>query len=426
MKEYLKQADKKTILFWLAAGVAVLVLVIVESKPNDFDLFLSASSDFIHGDNMYVILYNQWYHYYYSVLFAILLLPFTVLSFFWAHCLWILLNVFFVVRTFHVLWKQLNPSFNSGSRKTIFTLLVFLWMIRFLRDNFHHGQVTMMILYLTVEGLHFVFNRKPILGAAFISLGINIKLLPIVILPYLIYRKQFTASGFILVFWLFYLFLPSIVIGHHQNIFLMNEWWRLINPSNSEHLIDTAERSFHSLTTLIPTLLMKNVPDKFALPVARNIADLQPEKVIFILNVIRLFFVLLTFYFLRTLPFRKSRSRRHSFWELSYLFLVIPLLFPHQQHYAFYFCLPAVLYLLHYFLVIHDLGDQKKIKMKIGRAIFVLVVVLFNASVLLGVFNAYYDHFKIITYGALLMVLLLIVYKPEDLEIVKGKRISDS
>ena len=67
------------------------------------------------------------------------------------------------------------------------------------------------------------------------------------------------------------------------------------------------------------------------------ITQLSMEMIVFITNGLRLFLAVFTLYFLRTFPFQKSKSNLHRLWEVGYLFLVIPFLFPHQQNYAYFF-----------------------------------------------------------------------------------------
>jgi len=52
------------------------------------------------------------------------------------------------------------------------------------------------------------------------------------------------------------------------------------------------------------------------------------------------------------------------------------------------------------------------IKTKISvYALLILIYLSANLKLLLGVFNEYYEHFKVLTYGALLVIPLLIWVK---------------
>jgi hypothetical protein len=114
-----------------------------------------------------------------------------------------------------------------------------------------------------------------------------------------------------------------------------------------------------------------------------------------------LFFVLLTLWFLRTLPFKAAPGPYHQFREISYLFLIIPLIAPHQQHYAFLFALPA------FACVLSSLLHSRYSYAHWRWIVLALVAVCFNAALWLGAFNAIYNHYKLVTYGALLLAVLL-------------------
>src|SRR5207244_133993 len=123
-------------------------------------------------------------------------------------------------------------------------------------------------------------------GAGLIALGINIKLLPLVLIPYLVYRREYKTVAYSIIIYAGLLFLPVVIIGWERNMFLIKSWYSHLNPMNQKNLLDVDERSFHGLSTLLATLLVEKVPDKFALPVKRNIANLKVEQLNWILNMV--------------------------------------------------------------------------------------------------------------------------------------------
>lgn len=400
--------------YWLIPlMLIVLAWVFTEARQkNDFDIFLLAANDLSEGKNIYAQRYIDGYHYYYSILFALLLSLLKPLPVYAIKAGWLLLNVFFLYRIWIICTSYMDLTRLSKKQYLLLGVLAFLFMMRFVRDNFHVAQMTICMLYLSLEGLRLVHEGKKIAGSALVALAINIKLLPLVLLPYLFYRREIKAGLFIGVFYFVFLVLPSLFIGHKHNIFLLSEWWTLINPSNKEHVIDVSERSFHGLSTLLPTLLMEHVPDPYALPLKRNIADLTVEQVNLVLNAARLLLIAFMLYFLRTLPFQKAGSRIHILWEISYLFMVVPLIFPHQQHYAFFFTFPAIIYLL-YFLMVQQKNERpEKGKLYSCIAAITVIFLVFNSTIILGHFSEYYEHFKILTYAALLLIVPLAVCRP--------------
>lgn len=401
----------------ILGGLLILLIILGEARiRGDFNIFMLAASDLLEGKNIYFQTYYTWYHYYYSVFFALILSPFTFLPLYFVKVFWLLANVFFVIQIWKILRSYLPFDRLSKKAQTVFTILALFFVLKFLRDNFHVAQVTIFILYLTLQGLHLIWKERPFWGALFLAIGIDIKLLPLVFLPYLLYRGEWKAFLFCILFLSALLILPGIFIGFEYNHFLIAERWKLINPTNQEHVLDTIERSFHSLTTFLSVFLIENSGDKFALPIKRNIADISIEQLTIVINIVRLFFVLFTLYFLRSIPFKKNRDPFQQLYEISYICLVIPLIFPHQQHYAFFFIFPASTYVLFfvmrtYFVLDNSAQRISKWKWLVLFSLF-LVFLSVNSHFLVGAFNVYYDHFKTLTFGVLLLLILLACFPP--------------
>jgi hypothetical protein len=391
--------------------VIVLIYILMETRQHqDFDIFLLASKDFLKGGNIFVNHYDNGFSFFYSPLFATILIPFTFLPVYLARIIWLTLNMAAFFRCFKLLKSYFSFDAFSERQKQLFNFVSIIFSAKLILDNFHNGQVTIFMLLFMLEGLRLINSDKAFWGAALIALGINFKFLPLVLLPYLLYTKQLKASVFIIFWYVLFLFLPALVCGYGANNNLLKSWFSVVNPSNKQHLIDTEERTLNGLTTLIPTLLMDKVPDKFALPDKRNILNIDAETVITIINVVRLLLVWLVFYFLRRKPFTLPKTGLHAIWELSYIFLLIPLIFPHQQHYAFFMMMPASMY------VVYNVFVLKVVKHRIDwkvLTVLILIYLLTNAHLLLGEFRKYYDHYKIITYGGLLMIVLLVYLKPD-------------
>jgi hypothetical protein len=394
----------------LLIGVAYVLL---ETRQHqDFDIFLLASKDFLRGENIFVHHYEDGFRFFYSPLFAAILIPFTFLPVYLARIIWLTLNVFALFRVFKLIKNYLDFSVFSDKQKMLFNFISVVFSAKLILDNFHNGQVTIFMVLFMFEGLRLINADKALWGAALIALGINFKFLPLVLLPYLFYNKQLKACLFIVFWYAVFLFLPAVICGFEFNNTLLADWTGAINPSNKEHLIDTDETTLNGLTTLIPTLLMDVVPDPHALALRRNFLNLDVTTVITIINIIRLLLVCFVFYFLRRKLFTTPKTKLQELWELSYLFLLIPLIFPHQQHYAFLMMLPASVYVI-YWVFISKINTHKI--SAVILSVLILIYLLTNAHLLLGEFRKYYDHFKIITYGGLLMIGLLTFLNPDKL-----------
>jgi hypothetical protein len=300
----------------------------------------------------------------------------------------------------------------------LFGFVFFLFSLRLLRDNIHLGQMTILILFLMLKGMDLLIKNRVVMGSALLSWGIVVKILPVVVIPYLVYRKKFKAAVAVVVFALSFLILPYLYMEKETYSNLLQSRWELLNPSNVEHVLDTSERSFHSLTTLVATLFHEKCEDTHVLKIRRHVADFDAQTVNWISLIVRLFFVSTFLWVLRSKPFVPALSKSHEFAEWAYLSMLVPLIFPHQQHYAFLLALPGIaLLLLPYFS-----GDQE-FSWKKGRTwLMVFIFLSFNIGFLLGTYSAFYNHFKLLTYGGIVALFMLLLKKES---VGEGKPVVD-
>lgn len=400
------------VLVWIAAAAGALLWIHAEAQTeNDFDIFLAAARDLGQEENIYTTLYRGKYHYYYSVLFAWMLQPLALLAPYWAKAVWLALNLGFLLRSARLCAAALPVHKMSGAAKALFTALAVFASLRMLRDNFHSGQLTLCLLWLSLEGLALIHRGAKLRGATLIALAINIKLLPLVLIPYLLYRREVRAAVAVVVIYTALLWLPALLVGTDYNAFLLRHWWALVNPSDARHIIDVSERGLHGLSTLLPTLFIPGVQEEGMLPLRRHLVALEAKHVAAALMAARLSLAGFTVYFLRTWPFRPAPSSLHRCWEVAYILLVVPLIFPHQQHYAFLLALPAVLYLLAYFI----LSRHTRRTWMVEKVLTALAVIGMNAAFLLGPYSDYYDHFKVLTWATLLLIVPLARCRPDFL-----------
>lgn len=392
-----------------------LALVIVESQGrNDWDIFLSAANDLFDQENIYSNLYYGSYHYYYSVLFASALKLFAWLPVQLSKAFWLMLNMVLLYRIGQLVYCYLGQYLNGNKLRYVFGLLLLVASFRFVRGNLHLGQLTIVMLCFSLEGMYRIQKGQWFAGALFISIAINIKLLPLVLLPYLLYKAQWKAFASVIILLVVFALLPAIWLGWQQNAFLLQEWWLLVNPTKMAHIKDIEEPSFHNLGALLSTLLTDYVNAEQGLQTRHNIANLSQAQLFWVVQFARLFFVLLTLYFLNALPFRPMQSKSQTWWEVSYIMLIVPLIFPHQQHYAFLMTLPALAYMLSFFL--NQIGSSRNARNPFMLGVFVLIVVTYNFTLFVPSISAWFNHYKVITYSTFLLVMLLAMARPKDLQ----------
>jgi hypothetical protein len=396
----------------------VLTFLILTALGNgDFKVYLEASKLIAAGKNPYhlwiFISEGNYAFYFNSPLWAIILIPFSYLPSFITNLIWLSANAFFLYRIWILLIKYIDFKSLSKKQANWLLLLSFILSARFILYNFEMIQMTIFLLYGALESIFLFRCKKFLIGGALLALIINIKILPIVLIPYLIYRRQWLASWSTLVFSILFILLPGMILGWSANLFLLSEWWAVINPINSEHLLE-ADLGLHSLTALLPSLLTQT---NGVLPYSRNIFNFDFKTTVCILNIVRTGLIIFTLYFLKWPPFRPTKSLFNEIYELSYIFLLVPLIFPHQQKYAFLFAIPAIVYIC-YFVVVNFNSATRKTNNSKYYGIIILLTVSFTLMTLstdgiIGrTLNLITQHYKTITYGAIILIIILITCPP--------------
>ncbi|SFF18891.1 glycosyltransferase 87 family protein [Thermoflexibacter ruber] len=415
--DFTKLLPKHTFLFLATVCVALCFIYAKADNKNDFDVFLDAAVRLQRLENIYQppFIYNL--QYFYSPLFALLLIPFSYFSFKTIGVIWLLLNTFLLLRTWNIFEYYLDKTKLSPKGHLVLIILSFAVVSRFIFFNYERVQMTIFLLWAMMESSYQIFQGRKLAGALLLAFAINIKVLPLVMIPYLVYRAEFKASIYTFSALLTYLFVPALILGWEYNLFLLKEWWAIINPTQPTHIIED-DLGAYGLVPALSTLLIETEP-LFA--IKRNLFSLEYEQVYWIINAFRIVLILLTLYFLRTLPFKKASSRLHLFYELSYICLIIPLIFPHQRRYSFYFIFPAVTYLIYFLLVNYDkyfprLRQYSKfIGLIITFVISTTFLIFIRRRVLGSETITLMIYFHIITWATLLLIPALLFANPNSL-----------
>jgi hypothetical protein len=403
-------------------GVMVAGFLVVQALGDgDFKVFLEAARLVAAGKNPYHVWIflseGNYALYFYSPLWAMILIPFSYLPNFIPNFIWLTANTWFLYRIWILLTKYIDLQ--NLSKRQVSWLLFFTITLnaRFILYNFGMIQMTVFILWGALESLGLFKHRRFIAGGLLLALIINIKILPVVLIPYLLYRRELKGALSTMIFSVFFLLLPGLILGWTTNLFMLSEWWKVIDPGNAEHLLES-DLGVHSLTALIPSLLTKT---KGALPYPRNILNLDLATTTFITNSARLALILFALWFLRWPPFKRVKSGFREIYELSYIFLLIPLIFPHQQKYAFFLACPALFYVSYFIVCGFQPGTrilhQKEYYAAIALLALSFVLMTLTTDSIIGRnLNQVTQHYKTITYGAIMLIFILLLCSPARVE----------
>lgn len=400
----------------LITAVLLLPYFIIKAfKGGDFVVYLAAAEQLRQGKDCY----NVWLHYQgsewasmygYSPFFATLLIPFSYLPAYIPQLLFLVADVFIIFRMLRLLEEWLEIPL-LPERKWWYALLL-LFTVRFILHNFEMVQLNILILWLSMEGLHQIFFRKQIaVGALLLALGINFKILPLLFLPYLLWRAQYKAFVLVLVFGLLLICLPGLYYGFDFNVQLHKEWFAIINPMNSEYNAAQNQSGcrIHGIAALVASYFSENKNGDFQILITK----LDDKTQLIIINIIRLFLATLTIFFLRTWPFKSAENAKHMATEIAYIFLVTPLLFPQQNKWA-YICIAPAFAVIFYAII----ARKKLSYYNIALLVCVFILTTLTTDGIIGRnLNYYTECLKLVTIGALFIIPLVYVNRAENADI---------
>jgi len=403
--------------------VAIGLLYFARNSANlghDFQVFVYAGGKLVNGLDIYKPPFIQNLQYYNSPLFALLLSPFANFPIIIPQILWIFLSYFLLFKIWTLSIEYFEPTKQNylpsltTDQKWIWLSLTLLLSIRFIVFDLGFVQLTTFLLWCTLQSFKLFKEKKDLKGAALLALAINIKLLPIPFVLYLVYRRNFKAVLFLCIFFIIYLFLPALYLGWNRNLQLTQEWFSVINPANKEWNIE-AEDGPSSLVALVPVYLTHTVG---VLSFKRNFTDLNFHSVNLILNIVRGFFIVLTLAFLNSRPFTTVNDKIRQYWEMCYIFLIIPLIYPHQQVYAYVYMMPVFIY-LSWYLISYWVNIRYKVNV-VGW--LVLGIIAFNFTPLVNkslLTKNYYEillYLRILPIAAITLIPILWICRPQNIK----------
>ena len=398
----IKSGLKRVDFYYVLIFIYVLWLFSLKNRQtggmDDFDVFFHSGERLLNGENIYGPPHYYNLKYFYSVLFAGIMGSIQALGINTVKWIWFVINTALFVRVFILLRIHVFKTEKSSVLIFFFLLLLFGKIVLV---NYTFNQISVLILWTMFEAYHLLKKEHWVWAILILCLGINIKIMPIVLAPYIIVmgKKPFQIIGLGLAALLFFLYIPALFIGFETNQFLIGEWLKTLNPVSDIHVMQTYEYGFTDLSSMVTKFLSA---EPVYLEPQVNIADLSKPSLFLITNAIRAALLGSVVY----LAFKA----KHAVYGVDKGFVIaagfmalIPLCFPHQREYSFMFSMPmfAVLMLM--------LAKLKSVSHYILFMVFIaltgnLVWVDFAGQTAVYVFKIY----RLITMGMLAIFLMYI------------------
>ena len=308
------------------------------------------------------------------------------------------------------------------------------------------GQLTILILWLTIEGVIQVSHNHLLKGSIALALGINFKIIPLLALGYLGLRGHFKAIVYVIIGIIISLLLPGFFLGASQNMQLHREWHHAVSPTGERFAFEDND-GCQSLNALLPAYLYdftkayrKIPPYEREVHYPRMIIALPDDILVLIINLLRILCIGL--FVIAVLPtswlkgpvsgiFRRfvlcvqkdfqfpsgqdEIDKPHLLWHLAFLCLVTLLVFPHQMKYSMLYFVPVGAWVFYYLLRRQKTGMVQKIAGTLA-VLLMCVLVLLGRDIVGNYIVSVMDYYHFISFNNLIFLWILWVLHPGHLE----------
>src|SRR5215813_3492478 len=329
-------------LLFLFCCVVLTAFVLVpeiwgHGKTKDYPLWYWAGQQVLHGGKLYRTDGTP-FDFIYPPLPAVLL---AIPAWFGKVALYLSLCVMNVIAWWVTL---LLVNAMTGSGRTpgmwLFALPGFV-TITFVFDMFDLGQPNLVLLALMLYGFWSMQRQKPWMGGCMFALATAIKVFPVAVLPYLVWRRQWTALASMLIFLGVFLFIvPAPVLGFDKNVEDLKTWYRGMVASSSEKGFGQRDeqnwswvnQSIIAMTHRLTRPINYNQDDP-ARPVrTMNVVDISFKAANWVVVAISLAVGL---GYLAVMPPASRRTERSDAEELAILFCLMTVASPLARQYYF-------------------------------------------------------------------------------------------
>jgi len=236
--------------------------------------------------------------------------------------------------------------------------------IGFVFDMFDLGQPNLVLLALMMYGFWSLQQQRPWMAGSMFALATAIKVFPVAVFPYLVWRRQWTALASLAVFLVVFLFVvPAPVRGFQHNIAELKTWYQGMVGTSSEK--GFGQRDEQNWSWVNQSIIA--VTHRLTRPVNYNQDD--PTKPVRTMNVVDLSFkqanlvvlavsLLLGLGFLKVMPRASRRTARSDAEEIGILFCLMTVASPLARQYYFMWLFYPVTILMH--RAVYDIRPKAK------------------------------------------------------------------
>jgi Glycosyltransferase family 87 len=319
-------------------------------KTKDYPLWFWAGQQVLNGGDLYPADPNAHFDFIYPPLSAILL---AVPSYFGKIPLYLCLSVLNAVAWW--MTAQLSNGMTGSGRvpDPWLAALPAIVTISFVFDMFDLGQPNLILLAMMLLGFWLLQHGRPWASGGLFALATAIKVFPVAVLPYLLWRRQWVSAASMVVFLGILLFVvPAPVRGFQHNVSELKTWYQGMVGSSSEQGFGQrgeqnwswVNQSIIAMTHRLTRPVNYNQDNPAKPPAYMNPVDLDFKTANWLVIAISLAIGL---GFIAVMPARSRRTRRSDAEELGILFCLMTVASPLARQYYFMWLFFPVTVLMH-------------------------------------------------------------------------------
>nr|WP_244646314.1 glycosyltransferase family 87 protein [Bradyrhizobium campsiandrae] len=307
-------------------------------KTKDYALWYWAGQQVLHGGPLYPSDLRQQFEFIYPPLPAILL---AIPSWFGKVPLYLVLSLLNGVAWWYT--GILSNAMTGSDRKPgpwLEALPAFA-TVTFVFDMFDLGQPNLVLLAMMLYGFWCLQHRRPWFAGFMFALATAIKVFPVAVLPYLVWRRQWAAVLSMIAFIGILLYVvPAPIRGFERNAAELNTWYQGMVASSSEKGFGQRDeqnwswvnQSLIAVTHRLVRPINYNLEDPSKPPRTMNVIDVDYSTAN---RIVLLISVLLGLGFVAVMPSARKRTARSDAEELGILFCLMTVASPLARQYYF-------------------------------------------------------------------------------------------
>jgi Glycosyltransferase family 87 len=319
-------------------------------KTKDYPLWFWAGQQVLQGGSLYPSDPNGYFDFLYPPLSAILL---AIPSYFGKIPLYVCLSI--LNATAWWMTAQLSNAMSGSDRSPgpWLAALPAIVTVTFVFDMFDLGQPNLILLAIMLFGFWFLQHDRPWASGGMFALATAIKVFPVAVFPYLVWRRHWASAASMVVFLGVFLFVvPAPVRGFQHNVAELKTWYRGMVGSSSEQGFGQrseqnwswVNQSIIAMTHRLTRPVNYNQDNPSKAPAYMNLADLDFKMANWIVIGVS---IAIGLAFVAVMPPASRRTPRSDAEELGILFCLMTVASPLARQYYFMWLFFPLTVLMH-------------------------------------------------------------------------------